>query len=309
MKTKKHSLLLGAHISIAGGLEKAFFRGQSIGCTTIQIFTKSNRQWQCKPLTKSEIELFKKTWEQSPIKSVVVHASYLINLGSSNPEVITKSTRALKEELLRCSQLGIPYLILHPGSHGTSPKKNSLLQVAKLLDEVFQAVPGNSMILLETMAGQGSNLGAEFEELAEIYKASANKKRIGICFDTCHTFAAGYNTQTKKTYEHTWQLFDTVLGFDLLKVIHVNDSKKELGSRVDRHEHIGKGKLGKEAFRLLFNDERFFTIPKILETPKEELAEDLKNMKEIVSLLDADTKNVLDIKVPEKIVEERVSNR
>lgn len=297
MHIKKQTLLLGAHISVSGGLEKAFSRGESIGCTTMQIFTKSNRQWACKPLTEPEIAAFKEAWRKSYIQDIVVHAAYLINIGSSNPEVISKSARALREEIFRCEQLGIPYLVLHPGSNGGSPKEQSLAQIAKQLDQALETVPGKTMVLLETMAGQGSNLCSQFEELAMVYKASRNKDRIGICFDTCHAFAAGYDMRTKEAYKDLWQLFDQTLGLDLLKAIHVNDSKKELGSRVDRHEHIGEGKIGLEAFSLLFNDKRFFKIPKILETPKDDLSQDLKNMQKIVSLLSPETKNLLEIKV------------
>ncbi len=303
MSLKKRTLLLGAHISVSGGLEQAFIRGQSIGCTAIQIFTKSNRQWFAKNLTSEAIDLFKKTWAASIIQSVIVHAAYLINIGSSNPEIVTKSTQALKKELSRCEQLGITYLVLHPGSRGVSPEKISLTQIAEQLDQVLESTPGKTMVLLETMAGQGSNVCYQFEQLASIYQASRNKSRIGICFDTCHVFAGGYDMRTKETYERTWQLFDAILGLDLLKAIHINDSKKSLGSRVDRHEHIGKGQLGYEPFRLLFNDKRFFDIPKILETPKEQLVDDLVNMKKIVSLLSPKTQLALESRVVDVISE------
>ena len=309
MHTKKKTLLLGAHISISGGLEKAFSRGESIGCTAIQMFTKSNRQWNCKPLTALEIQLFKDAWKQSYIQDVIVHAAYLINIGSSNPEVMRKSSLALKEELSRCEQLGIPYLVLHPGSNGDGSPEVSLAQIAEQLDLVLTAVPGKTQILLETMAGQGSNLCSQFEELAAIYKASHHKNRIGVCFDTCHAFAAGYDMRTQESYQALWENFDKIIGLTLLKAIHVNDSKKELGSRVDRHEDIGKGKLGLEAFKLLFNDSRFFTIPKILETPKDDLSQDLKNMQKIVSLLSPETKKIMEVKVVDRIFEARASNR
>jgi deoxyribonuclease IV len=302
MTTKKQPFLLGAHISVAGGLDKAFDRAESIGCTTMQIFTKSNRQWFCKPLTDEEIQAFKKRWKSSSINPIIVHAAYLINIASSNPEIAEKSKKALIQELTRCEQLGIPYLVLHPGSNGEDTQ-SALSRVTKQLDAVLQAVPGKSMILLETMAGQGSNLCATFEELATIYKQVTHKDRIGICFDTCHAFAAGYDLKTKEGYEKTWEQFDLLLGMKLLKAIHLNDSKKELGSRVDRHEHIGKGVLTDEAFRLLLNDKRLLNIPKILETPKDSLAEDLKNMQHIVTLLDQDTKNTFEICVADEISE------
>ncbi len=303
MNTKKQTLLLGAHISVSGGLEQAFFRGESLGCTTMQIFTKSNRQWHCKPLTASEIDLFKKRHAASMIQTIIVHASYLINLGSANPEVLKKSIRGLKEELLRCEQLGIPYLVLHPGSNGTHANQKTLIQIAQELDNVFQSVPGTTMILLETMAGQGSSVCHQFEQLATIYTSSRNKTRLGVCLDTCHIFAAGYDIRIKEDYDKTIAAFDRIIGLNALRVIHINDSKKELGSRVDRHEHIGKGKLGLEPFRLLFNDKRFFNIPKILETPKEHLRDDLENMKKVVSLLDLTTKQALEIRVVNEIFE------
>lgn len=297
MQIKKQPLLLGAHISASGGLEKVFSRGESIGCTTIQLFTKSNRQWACKPLSNQEIISFKQAWQQSFIQDIVVHAAYLINIASTNSEVVDKSKAALAQELLRCEQLGIPYLVLHPGSNKTNPTQESLLQIAQRLDEVIESVPGTAMILLETMAGQGGNLCSQFEELATVHAALKNKNRVGICFDTCHAFAAGYDMRTAEAYEQLWQTFDQIVGLNLLKAIHVNDSKRELGARVDRHEHIGEGQLGAGAFSLLFNDERFIAIPKILETPKEDLAEDLKNMQKIVSLLRPEIKNKLEIKV------------
>ncbi len=297
MEHEKRPLLLGAHMSVAGGLDQAIVKGESIGCTTIQIFTKSNRQWFAKSLDDQDIIKFKTTLEQSIIKKVIVHAAYLINVASTNPLVKQKSTKALIQELYRCSQLGISYLVLHPGSKGEMNENAATTQIANELNEAIKATPDNTMILLETMAGQGSNLCYRFEQLAAIYAQIENKKRIGICFDTCHAFAAGYDFRSRESYEKLWNLFDTILDISLIKAIHINDSKKNLGARVDRHEHIGKGQLGLEPFRLLFNDPRFFNIPKILETPKEGIEDDLKNMQQIVDLIDKQTKKNLSIYV------------
>jgi deoxyribonuclease-4 len=286
MSQTKNPLLLGSHISIAGGPDQSIHRGESIGCTAIQIFTKSNRQWLAKPLSKEAIEAFKYAWKQSKIHAIIAHAAYLINLGSSNPNTMSKSADALSDELKRCAQLGIPYLVLHPGSRGEASEEHALEQITQQLDAIFHATPGNNtMILLETMAGQGTNLCYRLEQIASIYQASHYKERLGVCLDTCHIFAAGYDLRTLEGYQAFWKQFNDLLGLDLLKVIHINDSKKALGSRADRHEHIGKGAMGLEAFRLLFTDSRFSHIPKILETPKESLEDDARNMAVIRALL------------------------
>lgn len=293
---KKHTLLFGAHVSISGGLEKAFQRGKSIGCTAIQIFTKSNRQWAAKPLTKNDIELFKQAHKSSPIKHVIVHASYLINIGSPNTDTHKKSVAALEKELKRCEQLGIRHLVLHPGSHLKTGEDECLKKVASSLDSIFEKIPGNTMILLETMAGQGSSLCYVFEHIKKIMRYSSHKKRLGVCFDTCHAFAAGYDFRTPKTYEAMWKKFDKTIGLNKIKAMHINDSKKELGSRVDRHEDIGKGKIGTKAFSLLFNDERFFDVPKILETPAKTELDYVANMKTIKKLISPTTRKKLGLK-------------
>jgi deoxyribonuclease-4 len=283
---KKKELLLGAHMSIAGGFDLAISRGESIGCTCIQLFTKSNRQWYAKPLVAEEVKKFKEAAEQSsiPTKLIAVHASYLINLASSNPETHRKSLAAAIEELERCETLGIPWLILHPGA--AQDAEEGLKRVAESFNIIFEKVPGKTKILLETMAGQGSVLCHTFEQIAQIYEQVSDKKRLGVCLDTCHIFAAGYDIRTKEGYEAMWEQFDKIIGRDLLQVIHCNDSKKALGSRVDRHADIGEGELGLEPFRLLFNDPRLSEIPKILETPKETLHDDKRNMDIILGLID-----------------------
>lgn len=288
------SLLFGAHMSIAGHLSDAITRGESIACTAIQIFTKSNRQWHAKPLSPEEVIAFKKAWKQSSIQSIIVHASYLINIGSGDDHLEEKSRNALEIEFARCAELGIPYLVMHPGSHTQTSEQACLERISKNIDLVLEKIP-HGTILLETMAGQGSQVGYTFEQIAHIIKQSTHKKRIGVCFDTCHAFAAGYDFSTEKTYHSMWQDFDKIIGIEKLKAIHVNDSQKECGSRVDRHADIGKGKIGLKAFELIFNDPKLFDVPKILETPRAELADYRKNMDTIEELLSSDTKKKLDI--------------
>jgi deoxyribonuclease-4 len=289
---KNHSLLLGAHMSIAGEIDLAIKRGESIGCSAIQIFTKSNRQWHAKDLTNEEATAFKTAWKNSSIQSIIAHAAYLINIGSPNKDIAKKSTLALELELIRCAALDIPYLVLHPGSHGNTDEESCLAQVTHIIDKLLETTP-NCSILLETTAGQGSNIGYTFEHLAQIIKHSEHKKHIGICFDTCHAFAAGYDFTTEKTYNLMWEQFDKIIGINKLKALHINDSQQTLGSRVDRHIGIGKGKIGLKAFELLFNDPRFFDIPKILETPKTDLTDDKKNMEILISLLTNKTRELL----------------
>lgn len=294
-KQKNHRLLLGGHMSIAGGFEQAVIRGESIGCTAIQIFTKSNRQWQAKEITQDAINLFEQTLKNSPISqsNVVTHATYLINIGSPDKEIGHKSAVALAEELNRCHQLGIPYLVLHPGSHVDSGEQACLERIAHNLDKILTHDTGKTTILLENMAGQGSTVGYTFDQLATIRSGVSHKKRIGFCFDTCHAFASGYNFRTPTTYKAMWEQFDAIIGLEHLKAIHLNDSKKELGSRVDRHEEIGKGMLGLEPFKLLFNDPRFFDIPKILETPKDTLEDYAHNMKVLKNLISHENRAIL----------------
>lgn len=291
----KKKLLLGAHMSIAGGLSEGLLRGQSIGCTAIQIFTKSNRQWAPKEPTQEEIKTFKETQEKSGISTVVAHASYLINLGSPDPDIFRKSVVAATKELQVCEDLGIPYLVVHPGSYTTSTPEVCLKSIAHGIDKIMHHVPGTTMILLETMAGQGTTVGKTFKELATIRDLVTEKNRVGFCLDTCHVFAAGYDIAHKDGYEKLWDDFDTTIGLHHLKAIHINDSKKECGSYVDRHENIGDGFIGIEGFTLLMNDKRLFTIPKILETPKDSLSDDKHNMGILKDLISESTKKELSL--------------
>jgi len=295
MSTKKNILLLGGHMSISGGFHQAVERGESINCTAIQIFTRSNRQWQAKKLTQESADLFRQARKGSCIRSVVSHLPYLVNIGSPNEDTYKKSVSLLKEELKRCDTLGIKYMILHPGSHLKDGEQTCLDRIVRGLNAVFANDTGQTMILLENMAGQGTNVGYQFEHLGYIIKKVNNKNRVGVCFDTCHAFAAGYDFRKQDGYDDMWRKFDKHVGLQKLKAFHINDSKKELGSRVDRHENIGQGKIGLGAFRLLFNDERFFKVPKVLETPKPTPELYVKNMKVIKRLLSPKTKKLLDV--------------
>ncbi|MFA5998458.1 MAG: deoxyribonuclease IV [Candidatus Babeliales bacterium] len=274
---KKENLLIGAHVSIAGGFDKAIARGEEVGASCVQIFTKSNRQWKANPITQDAIKSFITQQKSSTVQVVVAHAAYLINLGSTTHETVEKSVQALVDELQRCEALKIPYLVLHPGTKHVEDEQQSLVFIADQINKALEkAQPKHVTLLLETMAGQGSVLGCTFEQLATIIKHINHKKHIGVCFDTCHAFASGYTFDTPASYKKMWEHFDATIGLEKLKVFHINDSKKDLGTKVDRHEHIGEGKIGAKAFTLLLKDKKFSDIPKILETPQEHGLEDIK---------------------------------
>ncbi|RMF32014.1 MAG: deoxyribonuclease IV [Chloroflexi bacterium] len=277
---------LGAHMSIAGGVYRAFALGRKAGCDAIQIFLKSSRQWKGKPYTAKEIERFHEEAARGDIYPVVAHAAYLINLGTPQEELWLKSREALLDEVRRSEVLGVPYLVLHPGSHTGSGEEAGLARVAEALGWVHEQTPGyKTQILLETTAGQGTNLGYRFEHLAWLLENTPQGERLGVCYDTCHVFAAGYEIRTPEGYQETMDAFDAIIGLERLKVVHLNDSKGDLGSRKDRHAHIGQGKLGLEAFRLLLNDERLAGLPGLLETPKSaDLHEDIENLRVLRSL-------------------------
>lgn len=281
--------LLGAHMSIEGGLHKAFERISLIGGQSLQIFSKNQRQWRVPELSPSEIEKFIERWEQWGKGPVAVHDSYLINLANPDKKKANRAVGAFAEEIRRSDQLTIPYLIMHPGNHVGSGPARGLQQLTANIDRAFALADDakSIMVLLETTAGQGTGLGASFEELAYIITHSEFNERLGVCFDTCHAFAAGYDISSAAGYEKTFTVFDKIIGLERLKFFHLNDSKKGLGSRVDRHEHIGKGKIGLEGFRLLMNDPRFAEHPMVLETPKEkDLKEDIENLKLLRSLIE-----------------------
>jgi deoxyribonuclease-4 len=279
----KKNNLLGAHVSIADGFYNEIKQGEQIDATCIQIFTKSNRQWASKKITQSDKDFFIKTQENSNISVVVAHASYLINLGSKTDETVEKSILALVDELQRCDELLVPYLVLHPGTQRSSNEEESLIFTAAQINKVLEMAKTQTVtLLLETMAGQGSTIGSTFEQLATIINYIKNKKEIGICFDTCHAFASGYRFDTPDLYRNMWKNFDETIGIKNIKAFHINDSKKALGSKVDRHEDIGKGMIGKNAFRMIMQDPRFIKIPKIVETPVKIGLEDHKRNIEIL---------------------------
>jgi deoxyribonuclease-4 len=276
-------------MSIAGGVDKSLLLGKTVDCEAIQIFTKSSRQWAAKPYTKEEIELFGLNRKETGITTIIAHDSYLLNLGSPDEALRKRSVAAFIDELERCEILGVSNLVAHPGSHVGAGEKEGIKTISRSLDEVHQACPGyKPKVTLEITAGQGSNLGYRFEQIAKILDATKENDRLRVCFDTEHAFAAGYDIRTKEGYERTFMEFDEEIGIDRLAAFHLNDSKKEFNSRVDRHEHIGKGHIGVEAFRFLLNDKRFWGLPMCLETPKgPDLKEDKENLDLLRSLIQA----------------------
>jgi deoxyribonuclease-4 len=273
-------------MSIAGGIYRAFERGARANCTTIQVFLKNSNRWEAKPLMEKDQVLFRQAQSMHQIHPILAHDSYLINLASPDDRLYLKSIKAFIEELKRAAFLGIPYLVLHPGAHTGSGVEAGLSRVVHALNQAMNTVAPSVMILLENTAGQGSCLGCRFEHLADILERIDDAERVGVCLDTCHLFAAGYDIRTEKGYRDTIREFDRLVGIDSIRAFHVNDSKKDLGSRVDRHCHIGQGFMGLEAFRCLVNDRRFTKIPKILETPKgPDLEEDRMNLATLESLV------------------------
>jgi deoxyribonuclease-4 len=261
--------LLGAHMSIAGGLYKALLRGKASGCSVIQIFTSNRNQWKRKKPTADDIMAFQRVAEETSVKPVAIHTSYLINLGSTRKEVLGKSYRTLLDEMEAAELLAVPYVVMHPGSHLGEGESKGLRRVAEAISRAYGSRKlFNTTILLETTSGQGTNLGYRFEHLAEIIALAEYPARVGVCFDTCHAFAAGYDFRTLEAYEQLMTEFDRIIGLNRLYLFHVNDSKGLMGSRVDRHEHIGKGRIGLKAFSLFLRDRRFAHLPFLLETPK-----------------------------------------
>ncbi len=279
--------LLGTHVSVAGGVSTAFQRATAIGCTTMQIFVKNANQWAAKPIATDEIQRFREAAAVSPVRPVIAHAAYLINLCAKNNRVLEKSRAAFEDELRRCEQLGVHALVLHPGAHLGEGEEVGLRMIAESLNIIHERIPDYRVLTaLETTAGQGTTLGYRFEHLREIIDRVEQKSRLAVCMDTCHLFAAGYPIHTIDGWNEVIQSFDEIVGLRRLAVVHTNDSKKPFGSRRDRHEHIGKGMIGLEGFRMLMNDPRFFSVPKILETEKsEDMHEDVENMQRLRSLL------------------------
>ena len=279
---------LGAHMSIAGGIDKAVERGAAIGCSALQIFTKSSNQWAARPLGDDEAGRFREGVRGAGMTHVVAHDSYLINLCSPDPALWRKSIDACALELERCARLGVPWLVTHPGGHMGRGEEFGFRRMAEAIDDVHARVPaGAASLALETTAGQGTVIGHRFDQIAAIIAQTRQPDRVGVCLDTCHVFAAGYDLRTRRGYQETMRRFDGELGLGRLKAVHVNDSKRELGSRVDRHEHIGRGHLGIEAFRGLMNDPRLLHVPLLLETPKDETCrEDVVNLTTLMGLVE-----------------------
>ena len=256
-------------MSIAGGVAQALWRGVETGCDVIQIFTKNAMQWRAKPLTQDDSAAFLKVRQETGIRPVAAHGSYLINLASPDDSLYERSQEALREEMQRAEALELPYLVMHPGSPRGGGDEEGIDRIARAINLIHHRGAGmRIMILMETTAGQGATLGNRFEHFARIIGRIEEEERVGVCIDTCHIFAAGYDISTLAGYEATLAEFDRVIGLGRLKVIHLNDSKAAAGTRVDRHEHIGKGSLGLDAFRRLLQDPRLAHLPFILETPK-----------------------------------------
>jgi deoxyribonuclease IV len=279
--------LLGAHTSTSGGVSKAIILAEKLNFTAIQIFTKNNNRWEAKPLDLNEVKKFKKLWKQSKIEFIVSHDSYLINLCAKDEINLEKSRNAFIDELERCELLGIKHLNFHPGAHVGQGEEDGLKIIAESLNIAHSKTQNFEVSsMIELTAGQGTTLGYRFEHIAKIIELVENPERITTCIDTAHIFAAGYNIKDDLEYEKVIIEFDSIIGLDKLQCFHFNDSKKDLGTRVDRHEHIGKGFIGIEGFKNLMNDKRLSHIPKILETPKgKEQLEDIENLNVLRGLI------------------------
>lgn len=276
---------LGAHMSISGGVDKAALRGQEVGCETIQIFTKSSNQWKAKPLGPSEIQAFHDACTAADIAPVIAHSAYLINLAAPDDALYEKSIQAFLDELHRCDLLGIPSLVVHPGAHMGTGEETGLRRVSAAITRVHREAPHlHASIVLEVTAGQGTTLGYKFEHFAALLDQVEDPERIGFCLDTCHLLAAGYDFRTRKGCDDMLDTWDDLIGIERIRVIHLNDSKKDLGSRVDRHEHIGQGFIGTSGFAFLLNDPRLFELSMVLETPKDDNAV-VRNLQTLRSLI------------------------
>lgn len=259
---------LGAHMPISGGIEKALFKGKEIGCEVIQIFTHNTSSWYMKPLSQEQIDSFMKAKEETGIDVISAHVGYLINLASPDNRIWKMSIKALLKEVERAIKLKIPYVVMHPGSHKGSGEVQGIKRISDGLKNVLNQTEGVK-ILLETTAGQGTSIGYRFEHLSDIIEKTGYESRLGICLDTCHIFAAGYDFRTKDAYNNLMKELENKIGLDYLFLFHLNDSKKELGSKVDRHMHIGEGMIGKKGFEYFLKDNRFKNHSFIIETPKE----------------------------------------
>ena len=264
-------MLLGAHVSTAGGLYKSIENGEKLDCEAIQIFVKSPNRWVSKELTEDDTNRFKASWQASAIQSILIHDIHLTNLTSPKPDVLKNSRDQVRSQLQLADVLGIPYFVTHMGAHLDAGEDEGLRLLSESLNLLFeQTAGGEVMVLLETTAGQGSNLGYTFEHLRRTIDSSKYPERLGVCLDTCHIFVAGYDIRTEDAYQKTFEEFDRIIGLDRLRAFHLNDAKAGYQSRKDRHEHIGEGNLGELPFKLLLNDSRFADVPMVIETPKME---------------------------------------
>ncbi len=286
IENRQSKILLGAHMSISGGVHIAIERARSIDCTAMQMFVKNNMQWFARPLTRDEVRAFVEHRQRAELLSIFAHANYLINLAATNPLFHANSIRALSKELASANQLELPFLVLHPGAHRGAGEEAALAKIIASINKVFRKIPKvKTKIALETTAGQGSCVGHRVEHLAHIIDNVREPERLCICLDTAHLFAAGYDIGTESGIRKTFREFDRKIGLDRLVAIHLNDSRTGRGSRVDRHEHIGKGKIGLDAFRFIMRDRRLNKIPKVLETPKgKDLREDVMNLQTLRAL-------------------------
>jgi len=276
-------------MSIAGGVDKAFDRGEQVGCDAMQIFTKNSNQWYAAPLSEETVRRYHQRQSETGITPVVAHSSYLLNLASPSDELWHKSIDSLVLEMQRCETLDIPYLVIHPGSHMGAGEEVGISRIVQALNMAHARLPDARVkITLETTSGQGDQLGYRFEQIAAMIQGVGASERLAVCFDTCHAFSAGYDFRTPEGYAQVFHQFDKIIGLHRLAVIHLNDSAKELGSRRDRHAHIGEGFVGLDGFRLILNDPRFEHIPMLLETPKsEDMHEDVENLARLRALLRA----------------------
>jgi deoxyribonuclease-4 len=283
--------MFGAHLSIAGGLHNALLSAEKYGMDTVQVFTKNQQQWKCKPLEQATIDAWRAHVKRLKFKRTVSHDSYLINLAATNPTFWRQSVELFVEELRRCALLGIPYLVTHPGAHMGAGEEAGLVKIVAALNVIHEQLPEAKHVVtcLEITAGQGTCLGCKLEHLAEIIERVKEPKRLGVCLDTAHLFAAGYDFRGPRKYAKFRKQIEKTIGLSRVKVLHLNDSKKELGSRVDRHDHIGRGKIGLAGFKSFVRDKAFAKVPKILETPKEKTADgrdwDQVNLETLRSLL------------------------
>jgi len=284
--TFKNHPPLGAHTSIAGGIYNAILQGQEIEADVVQIFAKNQMQWQWREYTEEELERYFGAIRETGVRPVSVHSAYLINLATDQPQTWEKSFAAIKDELRRTEILQIPYLVLHPGSHLGKGEDHGLRRVAESLRHAYEEVAAPTVtVLLETTAGQGTNLGYRFEHLRDIMDYSGIANRLAVCLDTCHVFAAGFDLRTAEGWEDMKAAFDEILGWEKLKLIHLNDSRQPVGSRRDRHQHVGKGEIGEAAFRRIMNDPQMRDIPMVLEIPGgvEAYREDIRLLRSLIN--------------------------